>query len=81
MIDKDTLIEYHLANEKARYEAIRAITVAFRNICITFLLCITVLACCYMYFVVPVEEETFTADNGSQIVSESSIGRDNTNGR
>lgn len=67
MMDKDTLIEYHLANEKARYEAIRAITVAFRNIFITILLCITILVCAYMYFVVPVEEETFTADHGSQI--------------
>ena len=76
-MDKDTLVEYHLANEKARYEAIRAITVAFRNICITILLCITVLACAYMYFVVPVEEETFTADHGSQIVESSHIGGNN----
>ena len=77
MMDKDTLIEYHLANEKARYEAIKAITVAFRNICITILLCITALACAYMYFVVPVEEETFTADHGSQIVESSHIGGNN----
>ena len=76
-MDKDTLIEYHLANEKARYEAIKAITVAFRNICITLLLCITVLVCAYMYFVVPVEEETFTADHGSQIVESSHIGGNN----
>lgn len=81
MISKDKIIEYQLINEKARYEAIKAVSVAFKHICITLLLCLTLIACCYMYFVVPVEEETIWADNGTQIVSESSIGGDNKNGR
>jgi hypothetical protein len=81
MIKQEKIIEYMLINEKARYEAIRAITACFKHIVITLLLCITVIACCYMYFVVPVEEETIWANNGTQIVSESSIGGDNTNGR
>lgn len=81
MIKQDKMIEYMLANEKARYEAFRALSVAFKHIVITLLLCITLIACAYMYFVVPVEEETLTADNGSQIVEASSIGRNNINGR
>lgn len=81
MIEQDKMIEYMLANEKARYEAFKALSVAFKHIVITLLLCATLIACAYMYFVVPVEEETLTADNGSQIVEASSIGRDNINGR
>lgn len=81
MMDKDTLIEYHLANEKARYEAIRAITMAFRNICITLIICLTIITGLYIYFVVPVEESEIYADNGTQIVTDSNIGRDNINGR
>lgn len=77
MISKDKIIEYTLINEKARYEAFKALTVAVRNIVITLLLCITLIACVYMYFVVPAEEETFTADHGSQIVESSHIGGNN----
>ena len=78
---KDEIIKYQLINEKARYEAIKALSVAFKHIVITLLLCITAMVCMYMYFVVPVEEEVLTADNGSQIVEASSIGRDNINGK
>lgn len=77
MISKDKIIEYTLINEKARYEAFKALTVAVRNIVITLLLCVTLIACAYMYFVVPVEEEILTADNGSQIVESSHIGGNN----
>lgn len=77
MITKDKLIEYHLANEKARYEAIKAITTSFKHIFISLIICITLIVCCYMYFVVPVEEEVYTADNGSQIIEASTIGGNN----
>lgn len=77
MISKDKIIEYTLINEKARYEAFKALTVAVKHIIITLLLCITLIACAYMYFVVPVEEEVLTADNGSQIVEASHIGGNN----
>lgn len=77
MISKDKIIEYQLINEKARYEAIKAITACFKSIVITLFLCITVIVCCYMYFVVPVEEEVLTADHGSQIVESSHIGGNN----
>ena len=81
MIKQDKMIEYMLANEKARYEAFRALSVAFKHIVIALLLCVTIIACAYMYFVVPVEESEIYADNGTQIVTESSIGRDNINGK
>lgn len=81
MISKDKIIEYQLINEKARYDSIKALSVAFKHIVITLLLCITATACMYMYFVVPVEEETITADHGTQIVAGSTIGGNNTNGK
>lgn len=77
MITKDKLIEYHLANEKARYEAIKAITVSFKHIFVSLIICLTLIICFYMYFVVPVEEEVYTADHGSQIVESSTIGGNN----
>ena len=80
-INKDKVIEYMLVNEKARYEAIKALAGSIKQIFITLIICITLAACFYMYFVVPVEDETLTADNGSQIIEGSSIGRDNNNGR
>lgn len=77
MIEQDKMIEYMLANEKARYEAFRAISVAFKHIVITLLLCITLIVCAYMYFVVPVEEDTMVVTNGSQMIDSSSIGDNN----
>jgi hypothetical protein len=77
MISKDKIVEYMLINEKARYDAFKAFSTTFKHICITILICITIVACVYMYFVVPVEEETFTADHGSQIVESSHIGGNN----
>lgn len=77
MISKDKIIEYTLINEKARYEAFKALTVAVKHIIITLLLCTTLIACAYMYFVVPVEEEVYEVTNGSQIVQSSTIGGNN----
>lgn len=77
MIEQDKMIEYMLANEKARYEAFRALSVAFKHIVITLLLCATLIACAYMYFVVPVEEDTMVVTNGSQMIDSSSIGGNN----
>ena len=71
MIEQDKMIEYMLANEKARYEAFRALSVAFKHIVITLLLCITLIACAYMYFVVPVEE--VEVDNGSKAVIHTTV--------
>jgi len=77
MIEQDKMIEYMLANEKARYEAFRALSVAFKHIVITLLLCATIIACAYMYFVVPVEDDTMVVTNGSQMIDSSSIGGNN----
>lgn len=77
MIDKDKTIEYLLINEKARYEAIKAVSTCVKHILITIIICLTLITCAYMYFVVPVEEEVYTAENGSQIIDTSSIGGNN----
>lgn len=81
MINKDKTIEYLLINEKARYEAIKAVSACIKHIFITIIICLTLISCAYMYFVVPVEEEVYTVDNGSQIVGASHIGGDNINGK
>lgn len=73
MIKQDKIIEYLLANEKARYEAFKALSVAFKHIVITLLLCVTLIACAYIYFVVPVEEETAVVDNGSKAVIQATL--------
>lgn len=71
MISKDRIIEYQLINEKARYEAIKAITASVKHVAIAIILCITIIACAYMYFVVPVED--ITVDGNSKVVMESQI--------
>lgn len=71
MMTKDEIIKYQLINEKARYEAFKALSVAFKHIVITLLLCITLIACAYMYFVVPVEE--VEVNNGSKAVIHTTV--------
>lgn len=71
MISKDKIIEYTLINEKARYEAFKALTACVKHIVITLLLCATLVACAYMYFVVPVEE--VEVDNGSHAVLNTTV--------
>ena len=71
MMTKDEIIKYQLINEKARYEAFKALSVAFKHIVIALLLCITLIACAYMYFVVPVEE--VEVDNGSKAVLHTTV--------
>ena len=68
MIDKSKTIEYMLINEKARYEAIKAVSACIQHIFITIIICFTLIACAYMYFVVPVEQ--IEIDNGSNAVIE-----------
>lgn len=73
MMTKDEIIKYQLINEKARYETFKALSVAFKHIVITLLLCVTLIACAYIYFVVPVEEETAVVDNGSKAVIQATL--------
>lgn len=80
MENKD-IVQYLLKNEQIRYEAHKELCKTVRWVLIAFFACIAILGSAYMYFVVPVEEEVYTADHGSQIVEAGSIGRDNNNGR
>ena len=76
-MDNDKIIAYLLENERKRYEHAKEFQKTLRWLGVMFFLCITIIACSYMYFVVPIEEEVLTADNGSQIVQSSSIGGNN----
>lgn len=66
-INKDKVIEYMLINEKARYEAIKAVTATIKHILITLMICITLIICAYIYFVVPVEEVTIDGNSKAAI--------------
>ena len=55
-----------LINEKTRYKAIKAVSTCIKYIFITIIICLTLIACAYIYFVVRVEE----IDNGSNAVIE-----------
>lgn len=65
------IVEYMLANEKARYKAIKAITKCVKHIAIALIVSIAVVLCCYFYFVVPVEE--VEVNNGSNAVLNTNI--------
>lgn len=70
-MNKDRVIEYMLANEKARYEAVKALSGTIKHILITLIIAVAVCVCFYMYYVVPVEE--ITVDGNSKVVMESNI--------
>lgn len=70
-MNKDKMIEYMLINEKARYEAIKAITASFKHICITLIICLAIITGLYIYFAVPVEEVEI--DNGSKAVLHTTV--------
>ena len=76
-MDNNEIIPYLLENERKRYEYAKELQKTLRWAILSFFACITIIACSYMYWVVPVEEEVLTADNGSQIVSSSTIGGNN----
>ena len=76
-MDNKEIVAYLLENERKRYEHAKELQKTLRWAILGFLTAITIIACSYMYWVVPVEEEVLTADNGSQIVSSSTIGGDN----
>lgn len=70
---KDQITEYLLKNESLRYSYAKELQKTIRHSIIAVIASLTILAGLYIYFVVPVEEETFTADHGSQIVESSHI--------
>lgn len=85
-MDNNERIVYFEQKERMQYEhskdiqktlrwAILSVLGAFSTLAI----CITAILCCYMYYVVPVEEEISHADNGSQIIQSSTIGGNNGN--
>jgi len=80
-MDNKQIVAYLLENERKRYEYAKELQKTLRWAIFGVLGAITIIACMYIYFVVPVEEETIYADNGTQIVSDNIIGGNNSNGR
>lgn len=80
MMDKDEIIKYMLLKEQTAYEKSKIDSNNIKTIIITLLICLTIISLSFMYLVVPVEEETGVADNGSQVVVHSTVAGDNTNG-
>lgn len=76
-MDNKEIIAYLLENERCRYQYAKELQKTLRWAILSVLACITIIVSMYIYFVIPVEEEVYTADNGSQIVSESTIGGNN----
>ena len=79
-MDNKTIVAYLLENERRRYEYAKELQKTLRWAILSVLGAITIIACSYMYWVVPVEEEVYTADNGSQIIESSHLGS-NFNGK
>lgn len=76
-MDNKTIISYLLENERKRYEYAKELQKTLRWAILSVLVAITIIACSYMYFVVPVEEDTMVVTNGSQMIDSSSIGGNN----
>ena len=76
-MDNKQIVAYLLENERKRYEYAKEFQKTLRWAILGFLAAITIIACSYMYFVVPVEDDTTFADNGSQIVQSSTVGGNN----
>ena len=66
-----SISNYHAEKERQKTNRFIALLVAITLISIFFI---------HAFFIVPVEEETLTADHGSQIVESSNIGGNNING-
>ena len=79
-MNNNKVLIYLMEKEKRNYIESVARWNTFKHICIALIIAITICVCCYMYYVVPEEETRYEANNGSQIVDSSLIGRDNNNG-
>jgi len=76
-MDNNQMMLYMLENERKRYEYAKEFQKTLRWAILSVLGAITIIACSYMYFVVPVEEDTMVVTNGSQMIDSSSIGGNN----
>lgn len=79
-MNSNKLVEYLLQKEAQRYAESKEWAKTLRHLGIALIAAIVICACFYMYFVVPVEEVEYSANNGSQIIDTSNIQGDNING-
>lgn len=69
--EQQLINNYHIEKERQKTNRFIALLIAVTLISVFFI---------HAFFVVPVEEEHYSVDNGGQIVSASTIGGDNING-
>lgn len=69
--EQQLINNYHVEKERQKTNRFIALLIAITLISLFFI---------YGFFIVPVAEETMTADHGSQIVESSDIGGNNING-
>lgn len=69
--EQQLINHYHVEKERQKTNRFIALLIAITLISMFFI---------YGFFIVPVAEETMSADHGSQIVESSNIGGDNING-
>lgn len=74
-MDNDSILAYMLENERKRYEYAKEFQKTLRWAILSILLCVTICACFYMYYVVPSED--VTVDGNSKVVMESSVNGSN----
>lgn len=79
-MEQDRILEYLLKNEAARHEADREKHRTWRKVLIAVIASLTIIICFYMYFVIPVEEYSADANNGSQAIAGSSFVESTVNG-
>lgn len=72
-MDDKHLVEYLLKKDIERYGAEKEHQKTIRHTLITLILSALVAVCFYMYFVVPMEEYTVEANNGSNAIANSSV--------
>lgn len=66
-MDNNQMMLYMLENERKRYEYAKELQKTIRWAILSVLAAITLIACSYMYFVVPVEEVTVDGDSKAAI--------------
>lgn len=69
---KDQIIEYYLKNEQLRYQAAKEGYKTLKQIVITLLVCLSLVACFWIYFGLPTED-ILVEGSGNKAIIENKI--------
>lgn len=72
-MDDKQIIEYLLKKDIEKYGAEKERQKTIRHTLIALIVSALIAVCFYMYYVVPVEEYTVEANNGSNAIADSSV--------